>query len=69
VENIRRVVEAAKLKVDTGLVVLVSFISPYRAERRMARESFAPDEFIEVFVDRLRRHNGVGARPRGRQPG
>ena len=51
VENIRRVAEVAKLMVDAGLVVIVSFISPFRAERRMARELFAPGEFIEVFVD------------------
>ncbi len=51
VENIRRVAEVARLMVDAGLVVLVSFISPYRAERRMARELFAPGEFVEVFVD------------------
>jgi bifunctional enzyme CysN/CysC len=51
VENIRRVAEVAKLMVDAGLIVLVSFISPFRVERRMARELFAHDEFIEVFVD------------------
>jgi bifunctional enzyme CysN/CysC len=51
VENIRRVGEAAKLFVDAGLIVLVSFISPFRSERRMARELLAPGEFIEVFVD------------------
>ncbi|MBC8021666.1 MAG: adenylyl-sulfate kinase, partial [Burkholderiales bacterium] len=51
VENIRRVAEVAKLMVDAGLVVLVSFISPFRAERRMARGLFAPGEFVEVFVD------------------
>ena len=51
VENIRRVAEVAKLMVDAGLIVLVSFISPFRSERRMARELFAPGEFIEVFVD------------------
>jgi bifunctional enzyme CysN/CysC len=51
VENIRRVAEVAKLMVDAGLIVLVSFISPFRAERRMAREMFADGEFIEVFVD------------------
>jgi len=51
VENIRRVAEVAKLMVDAGLIVLVSFISPFRAERRMARELFAPGEFVEVFVD------------------
>jgi bifunctional enzyme CysN/CysC len=51
VENIRRVAEVARLMTDAGLVVLVSFISPFRAERRMARELFAPGEFLEVFVD------------------
>jgi bifunctional enzyme CysN/CysC len=51
VENIRRVAEAAKLFVDAGLIVLVSFISPFRSERRMARELVGPGEFIEVFVD------------------
>ncbi|MCJ0826682.1 sulfate adenylyltransferase subunit CysN [Luteimonas sp. 50] len=51
VENIRRVAEVAKLMVDAGLIVLVSFISPFRAERRMAREMFADGEFLEVFVD------------------
>ena len=51
VENIRRVAEVARLMVDAGLVVLVSFISPFRAERQMARERFEAGEFIEVFVD------------------
>ena len=51
VENIRRVAEAARLMVDAGLIVLVSFISPFRAERRMARELFEDGEFIEVFVN------------------
>ncbi len=51
VENIRRVAEVAKLMVDAGLITMVSFISPFRSERRMARERFKPDEFIEVFVD------------------
>jgi bifunctional enzyme CysN/CysC len=51
VENIRRVAEVARLMVDAGLIVLVSFISPFRAERRMAREMFAEGEFMEVFVD------------------
>jgi bifunctional enzyme CysN/CysC len=51
VENIRRVGETAKLFVDAGLIVLVSFISPFRSERRMARELVADDEFFEVFVD------------------
>lgn len=51
VENIRRVAEVAKLMVDAGLIVLVSFISPFKSERRMARELFAEGEFVEVFVD------------------
>ncbi|KIQ97640.1 sulfate adenylyltransferase subunit CysN [Lysobacter sp. A03] len=51
VENIRRVAEVARLMVDAGLVVLVSFISPFRAERKMARRMFAEGEFLEVFVD------------------
>ena len=51
VENIRRVGEVAKLFVDAGTVVLVSFISPFRSERRMARELVEADEFIEVFMD------------------
>ena len=51
VENIRRVGEVAKLFVDAGLIVLVSFISPFRAERRMARDLVGPGEFIEVYVD------------------
>jgi len=51
VENIRRVAEAAKLFVDAGLIVLVSFISPFRSERRMAREMLQAGEFVEVFVD------------------
>jgi bifunctional enzyme CysN/CysC len=51
VENIRRVGEVSRLMVDAGLVVLVSFISPFRAERRMVREHFGDGEFIEVFVD------------------
>ena len=51
VENIRRVAETAKLFVDAGLIVLVSFISPFRSERRMARGLVGESEFIEVFVD------------------
>ncbi|QOW21659.1 sulfate adenylyltransferase subunit CysN [Novilysobacter avium] len=51
VENIRRVAEVARLMVDAGLVVLVSFISPFRAERKMARRMFSDGEFLEVFVD------------------
>jgi bifunctional enzyme CysN/CysC len=50
VENIRRVSETAKLMVDAGLIVLVSFISPFQSERRMAREALEDGEFIEVFV-------------------
>jgi bifunctional enzyme CysN/CysC len=50
-ENIRRVAEVARLMVDAGLIVLVAFISPFRAERRAARELFAPGDFLEVFVD------------------
>ncbi|HEY8051923.1 MAG TPA: sulfate adenylyltransferase subunit CysN [Steroidobacteraceae bacterium] len=51
VENIRRVAEVARLMVDAGLIVLVSFISPFRSERRMARDLFAAGEFFEVFID------------------
>src|ERR1043166_9202690 len=51
VENIRRVGEVAKLFVDAGMVVLCSFISPFRAERRMVRELVGTDEFVEIFVD------------------
>lgn len=50
VENIRRIAEVSRLMVDAGLIVLVSFISPFKSERAMARELFAPDEFMEVFV-------------------
>jgi bifunctional enzyme CysN/CysC len=51
VENIRRVAEVARLMLDAGLITLVSFISPFRAERDMARARVGPDEFVEVFVD------------------
>ncbi len=51
VENIRRVAEVAKLMLEAGLMVSVALISPFRAERRMARALFAPGEFVEVFVD------------------
>jgi bifunctional enzyme CysN/CysC len=51
VENIRRVAEVAKLFVDAGLIVLISFISPYRRERILARDTVEPGEFIEIFVD------------------
>ena len=51
VENLRRVAEVAKLMVDAGLIVLVSFISPFQSERRMARELFEPGEFLEIHVN------------------
>lgn len=51
VENIRRVAEVARLMTDAGLIVLVSFISPFRAERKLARDMMAPGEFIEIYVD------------------
>lgn len=51
VENIRRAAEIAKLMVDAGLVVIVALISPFRAERQMAREIIGSDRFLEVFVD------------------
>ena len=51
VENVRRVAEVAKLMVEAGLIVMVSFISPFQAERRMAHDLMQPGEFLEVFVD------------------
>jgi bifunctional enzyme CysN/CysC len=51
VENIRRVAEVARLMADAGLIVLVSFISPFRSERLMAREMLESGEFVEIFVD------------------
>ena len=51
VENIRRVAEVARLMADAGLIVLVSFISPFRAERQVARERMEEGEFVEIFVD------------------
>jgi bifunctional enzyme CysN/CysC len=51
VENIRRVAEASRLFVDAGLIVLVSFISPFRSERQMARKLLGDGQFIEIFVD------------------
>ncbi|RJF76811.1 sulfate adenylyltransferase subunit CysN [Azospirillum cavernae] len=51
VENIRRVAEVSRLMVQSGLIVLVSFISPFRSERRMARDLVEPGEFLEIFVD------------------
>ena len=50
-ENIRRIAEVAKLMVDAGLIVIVSFISPFRSERRMARDLMEAGEFFEIFVD------------------
>jgi bifunctional enzyme CysN/CysC len=51
VENMRRAMEVARLFVDAGLVVIVAFISPYRAERNHARSRFEPDEFVEIHID------------------
>jgi bifunctional enzyme CysN/CysC len=51
IENIRRVGEVAKLMTDAGLIVLTSFISPFRAERELVRQMLPAGEFIEVFVD------------------
>lgn len=51
VENIRRVSEVSKLMTDAGLITLVSFISPFRSERRMARDAMGEGEFVEIFVD------------------
>jgi bifunctional enzyme CysN/CysC len=51
VENIRRIGEVAKLMTEAGLIVLCSFISPFRAERRMVREQLDAGEFVEIFVD------------------
>jgi bifunctional enzyme CysN/CysC len=51
VENIRRVAEVARLMADAGLIVLVSFISPFRAERALARSLMPEGDFVEVFVD------------------
>ena len=51
VENIRRVAEVARLMVDAGLIVIVSFISPFQSERDFARSLFDKDEFMEIFVD------------------
>lgn len=51
IENIRRVAEVARLMVDAGLLVIVSFISPFRSEREAARNLMGEDEFLEVFVD------------------
>ncbi|WP_075185496.1 adenylyl-sulfate kinase [Teredinibacter haidensis] len=49
-ENIRRIGEASRLFVEAGLIVISAFISPFRSDRRIARELFAPGEFIEVYM-------------------
>jgi len=51
VENVRRVAEVSRLMVDAGLIVITAFISPFSAERAMARGLVAADEFVEVYVD------------------
>ena len=51
VENIRRIAEVAKLMMDAGIIVLTAFISPFRAERDMAKSLFTPEDFLEIFVD------------------
>ena len=51
IENLRRVSETARLMVDAGLLVITALISPFRAQRKAARERFAAGEFLEVFVD------------------
>jgi bifunctional enzyme CysN/CysC len=51
VENIRRIAEVAKLMMDAGLIVMTSFISPFRGERDLARELIGPENFVEIFVD------------------
>ena len=51
IENIRRISEVAKLMVDAGLIVLTSFISPFRSERDMARSMFEADEFVEIYMN------------------
>jgi bifunctional enzyme CysN/CysC len=51
VENIRRIAEVSRLFVEAGLIVIVSFISPYRAERMLARDRVGGNEFLEIFVD------------------
>jgi bifunctional enzyme CysN/CysC len=50
-ENVRRVGETAKLMLDSGLIVLAAFISPYRSERDMVRQMLPEGEFVEIFVD------------------
>jgi len=71
IENIRRVAEVARLMVDAGLTVMVALVSPFRAQRRLARQLLSDGEFIEVFVDtplaecERRDPKGMYARARG----
>ena len=51
VENIRRVSEVSKLMLEAGLICITSFISPFKSERKMARNAVGADEFVEIFVD------------------
>ena len=51
VENVRRVAEVSKLMTDAGLITIVSFISPFIAERKLAREIMGEGDFVEIFVD------------------
>ncbi|PCH63298.1 MAG: adenylyl-sulfate kinase [SAR86 cluster bacterium] len=71
IENIRRVAETAKLLVDAGLIVISSFISPFKAERSMARSLFDDNEFIEVFIDssleQCERHDPKGLYAKARR--
>jgi len=69
VENIRRVAEVARLMVDAGLIVVVSFISPFRSERDFARGLFEPGDFMEIFVDARRWRRVSGATRRVSTPG
>jgi adenylylsulfate kinase len=50
-ENIRRIAQVANLFTDAGLIVIVAFISPFRDDRRLAREIIGPDKFVEIFID------------------
>ena len=51
IENVRRITEVAKLMTEAGLITLVSFISPFRSDRNLAREVIDKNEFIEIHVD------------------
>jgi len=71
IENVRRVAEVARLMVDAGLTVMVALVSPFHAQRRLARQLLSDGEFIEVFVDtpleecERRDPKGMYARARG----